>query len=63
MAPQELGSKVGSVPQEEGVREKKSKFDSQLWSMYGVFHDVCIWKWNGCHEISIVGFPQRMRHN
>ena len=42
VAPQELGSKVGIAPQEEGVREKKSKFDSQLWSMYGVFHDVCI---------------------
>ena len=42
VAPQELGSKVGIAPEEEGVGKKKSKFDSQLWFMYGVFHDVCI---------------------
>ena len=40
MAPQELGSKVGINPQEEGVGGKKSKIDSQLWSMYGVFPDL-----------------------
>ena len=64
VAPQELGSKVGIAPQELGKGWGKiSKIGSQLWSMYGVFHDACISKWNGCHEISYVGFPQRMRHN
>ena len=47
VAPEELGSKVGIARQELGRGwGEKSKIDSQLWSMYGVFHDECIYKWH-----------------